>query len=285
MSTVTVADLLEEATRKLRAAGVVKPRREANRLWAWQHRWNPGDTWLARGEPAQATPARVFLDAVERRVRGEPLAYILGQVGFRRLELRCDRRALIPRPETEGLVELALRRVPGGAALDLGTGTGCLALALKDEGDFQVTAVDRSEAALELARENAAHTGLEVELVRSDLGEALAGRRFDLVVANPPYLTAAEYEALDPSVKAWEPREALVSGADGLEHTRRILRECGGLVRPGGWIVMELDSARSGAVARLAREAGWEAVEIEPDLFGRDRYLSGRWAPHLGGGQ
>jgi release factor glutamine methyltransferase len=285
MSLVTVAELLDEAARKLRAAGVVKPRREANRLWAWQHRRNPGDTWFARGEPAEADGARSFLDAVERRVRGEPLAYILGHVGFRRLEIRCDRRALIPRPETEGLVERALRRVPGGAALDVGTGTGCLALALRDEGGFQVTAVDRSEAALELARENARATGLEIELVPSDLGTALAGRRYDLLVANPPYLTEAEYEGLDPSVKAWEPRDALVSGVDGLEHTRRILRECGALVRPGGWIVMELDSTRSSAVARLACEAGWDAVEIEPDLFGRARYLSARRAPHLGGGQ
>jgi release factor glutamine methyltransferase len=285
MSAGTVADLLEDAARKLRAAGVVKPRREANRLWAWQHRLNAGEAWLTRDQAADEERARAFAEAVERRVRGEPLAYILGHCGFRRLELRCDPRALIPRPETEGVVELALGKVSSGAALDIGTGTGCLALALADEGDFRVTAVDRSEAALSLARENAESTALSIELISSDLGAALRGRAFDLIVTNPPYLTEVEYQALDPSVRAFEPREALVGGPDGLEPTRRILSEGRTLLRPGGWIVVEVDSARSGAVGELARALGWEAVEIKRDLFGRDRYLSARRAPQSGGGE
>ena len=114
--TASVADLLEDATRRLRAAGVIKPRREANRLWAWQHRLNPGETWLTREQPAEAMRARSFAESVERRVRGEPLAYILGHTGFRRLEIGCDPRALIPRPETEGVIDLALSLLKTGVA-------------------------------------------------------------------------------------------------------------------------------------------------------------------------
>jgi release factor glutamine methyltransferase len=281
--TASVADLLEDATRKLRAAGVIKPRREANRLWAWQHRLNPGETWLTREQPAGDQQARSFGDAVERRVRGEPLAYILGHCGFRRLEIRCDARALIPRPETEGIIDRALA-LGGTAALDLGTGTGCLGLALADEGGFPVTAVDSSEPALSLAAENVAATGIAVELIRSDLCAALEGRMFDLVVANPPYLTDGEYDALDPSVKSWEPRAALVSGPSGLEVTQRILTETPPVLRPGGWLVMELDSARSDAVVRAAHDLGWERVRVERDLFGRQRYLVAGRGVHTGGG-
>lgn len=282
--TASVADLLEEASRKLRAAGVIKPRREANRLWAWQHRLNPGETWLTRDHPAGEARARSFAEAVDRRVRGEPLAYILGHCGFRRLEIRCDARALIPRPETEGIVDLALSLTRNGAVLDLGTGTGCLGLALADEGGFDVTAVDTSEQALSLATENVAATGLPVELIRSDLCGALHGRSFDLIVANPPYLAESEYDALDPSVKSWEPRAALVGGPKGLELTQRILAEAPGVLRPGGWLVVELDSARSDAVRQLAGELGWERLRVEPDLFGRKRYLVAGRGVHTGGG-
>ncbi len=283
MSAITVADLIEDAAGKLRGAGVIKPRREANRLWAWQHRVSPGENWMTRDRDAGAEPARAFADAVERRVRGEPLAYILGSIGFRRLEIRCDRRALIPRPETEGVIELALALVPSGTALDLGTGTGCLGLALRDEAGFQVTAVDCSAPALALAAENVTATGLSIELVHDDLGGSLAARSFDLIVSNPPYLTEAEYAALPPAVKAWEPREALVSGSDGLDVTRRVLAQGQSMLLGGGWLVMEIDCARSDAVAGLARSTGWEEVRVESDLFGRDRYFAARRAAHRGG--
>lgn len=282
--TASVADLLDDATRKLRAAGIIKPKREANRLWAWQHRLNPGETWLTREQPAEETRARSFHDAVERRVRGEPLAYILGHTGFRRLEIRCDGRALIPRPETEGIIDLALSRGQSGTALDIGTGSGCLALALADEGEFSLTAVDSSEDALSLAGENAAATGIKLELLRSDLVAAVHGRVFDLIVANPPYLTDAEYDSLAPAVKSWEPRAALVSGPNGLEVTQRILAESSAVLRPGGWLVMELDSARSDVVLQLARGHGWEPLQVERDLYGRERFLVAGRGVHTGGG-
>ena len=274
---MTVADLVEAAASRLRAAGVPKPRREANRLWAWVNRVSPGEAYFSRERHAAGEPARAFEAAVERRAAGEPMAYVLGHCGFRKLELGCDRRALIPRPESEGIVALALERVRSGWALDIGTGTGCLALALADEGAFDaIVATDLSADALSLAAENASRTGLEVRLVRGDGGAPVRGSRFGLIVSNPPYLTETEYQALDASVKRWEPRTALAGGPDGLGLTRRLVREAGVLLAPGGWLVMELDSTRSGAVATLAREAGWVDVAVWDDLFGRARYLTAR---------
>jgi release factor glutamine methyltransferase len=241
------------------------------------NRTTPGEVYRRREQGADSEVARAFEDAVARRAAGEPLAYLLGSIGFRHLELRCDRRALIPRPETEGVVEHALARVRSGRALDVGTGTGCLALALAQEGAFtEVVATDLSEDALALAQENAELTGLPVRLVQTDLGTALAGERFDLLVSNPPYLTEREYAALDQSVKSWEPAMALVSGADGLAVTQRMLAEAPSLVLEGGWLVMELDSTRSAQVAEYAGRAGWTDIGVHDDLFGRPRYLTAR---------
>jgi release factor glutamine methyltransferase len=246
-------------------------------LWAWLNRVSPGASYLTRERSAHPELGRAFEAAVERRIAGEPLAYVLRSTGFRNLEIRCDRRALIPRPESEGIIEHALSRVRQGRALDLGTGTGCLALALADEGEFEVVvAVDSSAEALGLAAENAALTGQPVRLLRSDFGSALEPAQFDLVVSNPPYLTAAEYEALDPSVREWEPRLALLSGKDGLDATRRVLAEGGELLVQGGWLVIELDSTRSATVAELVRSDGWSEVGVWDDLFGRPRYLTAR---------
>lgn len=272
---MSVAELIDAATARLRAAGVVKPRREANRLWAWLNRVTPGEAYLNRDQATTSSRAADFGLAVERRLAGEPLAYVLGHIGFRRLEIRCDRRALIPRPESEGVIDHALRRVRQGRVLDLGTGTGCLALALADEGEFsEIVAADISEAALELARENAELTGFAVRFVQSDFGAGLASASFNLVVSNPPYVSEAEYQALDPSVRQWEPALALVSGPDGLDASRRVLAEAARLLAPRGWLVMELDSTRGEAVASQARQAGYDDVGVWNDLFGRPRYLS-----------
>jgi release factor glutamine methyltransferase len=272
-----IGSLLDAAADRLRTAGIVKPRREANRLWAWQNRITPGQAALDRERGTDAPARQAFERAVERRVAGEPLAYVLGSAGFRNLELVMDRRALIPRPESELLVDHALRLVRTGRALDLCTGSGCLALSLAQEGGFtSVTGSDISREALSLAALNVRRSGLPVHLVRGDLGAGLRDGRFDLVVSNPPYIAEAEYEALDPSVKSWEPRVALVAGSDGLALARRILVEVPGLLLPGGWLVMELDCTRSTAVAGLAREAGLGSVNVMDDLFGRARYLVAR---------
>ena len=272
-----IGGLLDAAADRLRAAGIVKPRREANRLWAWQNRITPGQAVLDRLREAEAPRREAFEAAVSRRVAGEPLAYVLGSTGFRTLELTVDRRALIPRPETELLVDHALKLVGSGRALDVCTGSGCLALALAAEGGFsQVIGSDLSSDAVALAALNVRACRLPVLLVRGDLGTAFRGERFDLVVSNPPYLTEAEYQGLDPSVKAWEPQEALIAGLDGLAVTRRLLEQAPGLLAPGGWLVMELDFSRADLTAELARGAGLTEIHVRNDLFGRARYLVAR---------
>lgn len=277
---MSVAELIESATTRLKRAGVTKPRREANRLWAWLNRVSLGDAYLDRERGADQTVAQEFERAVDRRLAGEPLAYVLGHVGFRTLEIRCDHRALIPRPESEGIIDHALRLVRTGRALDLGAGTGCLALSLATEGAFsRIVGVDLSPDALDLARENGALLAPRVEWVRSDFGRELATAGFDLIVSNPPYLTEAEYQNLDPAVKQWEPRLALASGADGLEATRRVLQESSRLLTSSGTLVMELDCTRSELVAELARATGFTGVSLWDDLFGRPRYLTARREP------
>jgi release factor glutamine methyltransferase len=272
-----LAGLLEQARALLAHAGTDEPAREALRLWADLHDESRGAALLQRAQPVDDARAARFLAAVARRAAGEPLAYVTGRAGFRRLELLSDRRALIPRPETEGLVELALACARTGTAADVGTGSGCIALALRQEGGYdEVVGIDASDDALALARANGARTGLAVTWRVGDLVAPLADAAVDILVSNPPYIATAEYEALDPSVRAWEPALALVSGEDGLGATRRLLDEGRRVVRAGGWIALELDAARGAASAALARACGWCDVRVEADLFGRERYLLAR---------
>lgn len=299
----TIADALGDAAQRLAGPEIADPRREARSLWAAVAGGGlrPGDVWLARERPAAAAIRRRFWEAVEWRASGMPFAYAAGRASFRTLELRCDPRALIPRPETEGLVELVLGSVgargsgvgarygnPGprtpsparrGVVADIGTGCGCIALSLAVEGSFErVIAVERSQAAAALARENVAlvrpPVGVEVRL--GDMLAPLAGQRCRAIVSNPPYLTEAEYAALDPAVRRFEPREALVSGPDGLSATETLLAGARPLLEPGGVMVVEVDDRRALAVRDLARRHGWTAVTVHDDLFGRPRYVSAR---------
>jgi release factor glutamine methyltransferase len=281
-SRASVAAVLEVATGRLQQAGVLNPKREATALWAATAGLTTGEVWLGREEVPTAGVAERFWTAVERRSIGTPFPYAVGKSSFRTLELKSDTRALIPRPETEGLVELVLEwagkrdgTTPRGAAADIGTGTGCIALALAREGNFSgVYAVERSAAALSLARENVAlvKPPVPVEVLEGDLLVPLMDRRFRVIVSNPPYLTEAEYEALDPVVRAYEPREALVSGADGLDVTRALLAGSAALLEPGGLLAMEIDERRGDQVRALAHDFGWRRIGIHDDLFGRPRY-------------
>jgi release factor glutamine methyltransferase len=269
--------LLADATASLHAAGIPSPRRDALRIWADLAGESPGEGFVRREAAVDRAAAKAFLAAVERRAGGEPLAHATGWVGFRGLTLRSDARALIPRPETEGLVELLLCRVRSGRVADIGTGSGCLALSLAAEGGFtDVVAVDLSADALALARENQALTGVRLSLVRGDLCGPLRPAGFDALVSNPPYLTAGEYAVLDRSVRDWEPRSALESGADGLHATARLLDEARAVLRAGGWMAVEVDCTRAAESARRAGALGWTDVAIHADLFGRERYLLAR---------
>jgi release factor glutamine methyltransferase len=213
---------------------------------------------------------------VARRARHEPVAYILGEWGFRRLTLTVDARALIPRPETEVVVERCLAHLAGldaPSVLDVGTGSGAIALALADEHpSAHVTAIDVSTDALALARENAARTGLQIELLEHDLRSGLPGGPYDLVVSNPPYVEPGDLDALMPDVRDYEPHLALVgSGA-----TEGVARAALGALRPGGWLVLEIGDGQAPATAALLAELGYADVVATPDLTSRDRVVEGR---------
>jgi release factor glutamine methyltransferase len=234
-----------------------------------------GEAWLRRDEPKAPEIVAKYQDAIEQLARGVPFAYATGRVGFRALDLTIDSRALIPRPETEGLVDLVLDHVTGGVVADVGTGCGCIALALATEGHFdRVIAVERSPEAAALARENVAlvRPGTPVEIREGDLLAPLAGSRYRAIVANPPYLTEDEYAELAPSVREFEPREALVSGPDGLAATRRLLAGAAPLLEAGGVLALEIDERRGDDVRAIAREHGWARIDVHDDIFGRPRY-------------
>jgi len=269
--------VIEEAALRLKAAGIAEPRREARRLWADLQGHSRAEVLPLQDDPVDQPLRARYEAAVLRIAAGEPIQYVTGVAGFRRLTLASDRRALIPRPETEGLVELVLARASHGRIADIGTGSGCIALSLADEGEFDlVVGVDRSPEALALARENRDQLGLSVEFVEGDLCEPLRGELWDALVSNPPYLTSGEYQGLDRSVRDWEPEGALSDGADGLATTRRLVLQARDVVRAGGLLGLEVDSSRAAAVAGLASEAGWVDVSVYEDLFGRARYVLAR---------
>jgi len=215
-------------------------------------------------------------ELVQRRGAREPLAYVLGDWDFRRLTLRTDRRALVPRPETEIVVDRCLALLDGVRApriADVGTGTGAIALALAQESaGAAVTATDCSADALALARENAAANGLTVDFVEADLLAGVGGP-FDLVVSNPPYVLAGELETLEPEVRDWEPRAAVLDEGQ----TARLVAEATQVL--DGWLVLEAHADYAGRVAAELAGAGYEEIRITRDLAGLERVVEGRWAP------
>jgi len=268
----SVAEALGSATDALRAAGADSPRLDAELFLA-------AATGLERARLAahpeagvDPPDARAFGAMVRRRVRREPVAYILGKKGFRRIELRCDGRALIPRPETELLVEVAVE-LEASTVLDVGTGSGAIALAVADElPDAEVIAVDTSAAAIGLARENAAALGLGGR-VRFELGALPAEpRHFDLVLANLPYVREGDWATLQAEIRDYEPREALVSGEDGLGAIRGLL----GARLDASAMALEVGEGQARGVGELVAAAGFSEIEIRRDLAGIERVVVGR---------
>ncbi len=225
-----------------------------------------------------ALAAERFEEALARRADGEPMAYITGTKEFWSLELLVTPATLVPRPETELLVDLALREIPRSAAcsvLDLGTGSGAIALAIARERPLSnVTATDISEEALAVAAQNARQLGLpNVEFVRGDWGEPVAGRKFELVVSNPPYV-----ESGDPVLDSLrrEPRSALIAGSDGLDAIRRLAAECGPLLVDGGMMLLEHGAGQQDAVAELLKQHGWTDIRCHRDFAGLPRVTAAR---------
>jgi release factor glutamine methyltransferase len=275
VSAGTVREALEAATDGLRAAAVDSPRLDAELMLAAATGADRAKL-VARSEAeVDAAAARRFGEMVRRRVRREPVAYILGHKGFRHIELEVDGRVLIPRPETEHLVELALEREPL-SVLEVGTGSGAIALAVADElGMTDVVATDTSERALALARRNAASLGLQ-DRVRFESGSLPESGSFDLMLANLPYVSEDEWARLEPELREFEPYEALVAGPTGLEAIDAVIGRLSlSSTVTAAAVGLEVGEGQAGSAAEILRRAGYERVSTRTDLAGIERVVVG----------
>lgn len=274
---LTLGEVLRRTAAYLAERGSPSPRLDADLLLGEALGMDRMRLYLEHDRPLTDGELAAARALVARRAKREPMAYILGRRGFRGLELAVGPDVLVPRPDTETLVEWAVAVAPhGGRVLDWGTGSGAIALALAAERpDLAVTAVDVSRAALAVARSNATANGLAVEILESDGFAALAGRRFDMVAANPPYLSDAELEAAEPEL-GFEPRGALTAGPDGDECIARLAAEAPGHLEPGGWLLCEIGMGQGARAAGLLEAAGFTGVEVRRDLAGLDRVAGGR---------
>lgn len=261
---------LRDAAVELQRAGVPTASRDAELLL--MRAVGRDRAWLLThpNEGMNSDQFRIFFDWIERRTKQEPVQYILGETEFYGLTMRVTPDVLIPRPETEHLVEAALSRVGRGVAVkicDVGTGSGAIAVAVAHElPRAEVTAVDISAAALRVAKENAERHGVaeRIRFVESDLLDAVRGKRFDGVVSNPPYV--AEGEVLEPQVREWEPALALYAGPTGLEVVRRLIPQAWTALVPNGWLLIEMGQGQRAAMANMLSD--WDAVEFVADLQG-----------------
>jgi release factor glutamine methyltransferase len=268
----SVRDALDSAVIALTAAGCETPRLDAELLLAAAIGTERAAIAADPGRTLEPDAARRFQEYAARRREREPVAYILGSKGFRSIELEVDPRVLIPRPETEHLVEALLDLPRGARVCDVGTGSGAIALALKSERpDLALVATDASADALDVARANAARLGLAVEFHHGDLLAGVTGP-LDAVVSNPPYVE--DGAELAPEIVAFEPALALRAGPDGLDVIRRLLPAVG--ATSAHTVALEIGAGQAPAIARLMRDAGFPDVDAVADLAGHDRVLVGR---------
>jgi release factor glutamine methyltransferase len=271
----TVAALVAQVENVLAGAGVPTPRLDAELLVEHVTGFSRAQLALEATRSVGDAERSRLEGLVARRAAREPLQYVLGEWGFRRLTLTVDRRALVPRPETEVVVERSLALLEGRErprVLDVGTGSGAIALALADEHPgARVMGVDASQEALALARENAARIGLELELRRYDLFTGLPAGPWDLVVSNPPYVQPEDLHLLEPEVREWEPHAALV----GHGATEAVARGALDVLGPGGGLVLEVADGTAEIVGALLDELGYHDVRTTADLTGRDRVVEG----------
>lgn len=266
-----VREALDAAVDALTAAGVDDPRLDAEVMLAAAMGTDRAALYADPDSKMEPAAARKFAEMVRRRVRREPVAYILGRAWFRQLELVIDGRVLIPRPETELLVELAQDRQ---RVLDVGTGSGAIALAIANErAGVRVTGIDSSPDAIQVARANAARAGLEVEFLIADL---IVGGPYELIVSNPPYVREGEWDSLQPEISLYEPREALLGGDDGLDIIRDLIPAAADVLVRGGRLAIEVGQGQSRTVESLFERSGFTQVEAIRDLAGMPRVVTGR---------
>ncbi len=271
-----MAAALAQASKRLAEAGCGSPRVDAELLLAHVLRTSRAGLYAESRKTLTSEEASAFESLVDRRARREPLAYVLGEWGFRRLVLEVDSRVLVPRPETEIVVErclAAIRGLPDPCVLDVGTGSGAIALAIAHEHPgARVTGLDSSEDALSVARKNVARTGSDVTLLHRDLFTGLPEGPWELVVCNPPYVSQHDVDRLDPEVREWEPRAALV-GEGTTEAVADFARD---VLGSGAMLVLETADGKAGQVAELLRGLGYDDLLVTQDLAGRDRVVEAR---------
>ena len=282
---LSLLEILQKTTSFLASRGIENPRLNAELLVGHALGLKRMELYLQFERLLPEADLEKIRPLVKKRSQRQPLQYILGEVEFAGVKLKVDRRALIPRPETELLVELLTQKCaasPPRQVLDLGTGTGALALALATAFPAaMVLAVDRSPDALALAQENCAALQLtdRVTVRASDWFSAIeAGRRFDLIVSNPPYLAVEDVTAASPEVREFEPHAALVAAEDGLADLRRIIASAPACLEPGGWLALETGIGHHAALAAACEAAGLTDFETVKDLTGRDRFVLARAA-------
>jgi release factor glutamine methyltransferase len=278
---IALAEVLRRSTQYLESNGSPTPRLDAELLLAHCLGLTRIELYTQFERPLSETELAGCRELIRRRARREPVAYLIGRWGFRRLELDVDARVLVPRPETELVVERCLTLLDGRerpAVLDVGTGSGAIALALKDEmPEARVLACDVSADALDVARANAARLGLDVELIESDLLERVPGDAFQVIVSNPPYIAESEMATLQPEVAEHEPRIATVAGADGLEIYRRLLPQAAKRLAGGGHLVLECGAGQAPALAAELVRIGYADVAVDRDLSGIERVVWASW--------
>jgi release factor glutamine methyltransferase len=281
----TVGRVVRWAADDFRARGIESPRLEAELLMAHALASDRMRVIVESERPLEQGELARYRDLIQRRRRGEPVAYIRGSKEFYGRVFRIDKRVLVPRPDTEILVETGLRRTTtssmGGRYLDLCTGSGCVAISLaRERPTCKVFAVDLSPDALAVARDNAVRLGaaFQIAWMAGDLFEPLApirGVKFELVTANPPYIADGELSSLPADVRAFEPRLALLGGEDGLSVTRRIVAGASRYLGPRGVLAVEIGTDQAGRVRALFEEQGFADVEVDKDYGGHERVVSG----------
>ena len=277
----TLGDILKKSEEFLVRKGIENAKGDARRLLAHGLGLAPMQVLLQFDRPLGETEVATLRALVVRRSQNEPLQHILGVVGFRHLQIRCDGRALVPRSDTEGIVDEVLSRLKGMSRAhvhEVGVGSGCIALSLRHErADLRVTGSDLSPDALALARHNAQTLGIWLPLFQADLLSFAKSETLDAVVSNPPYIPSGDIAGLSAEVQA-DPRLALDGGPDGLDCFRRLVGQALQALKPGGWLVAEHGFDQGTSTRALCGE-GWTEVSTAKDLSGHDRFLVARKTP------
>ena len=277
----TVLEILNKTTAFFQHKGIPDPRLDAQYILAHGLKMKRMDLYLNFDRPLSTRELDALRPLVARRAKREPLQHIVGSTSFRGHEIRCDRRALIPRPETESLIDILLERLHGKEACeiaDIGTGTGAIAIAIaKELAGSQITATDISQEALDLAQENAKSNEAQVQFLQGNLLEALPkGKKFDAIVSNPPYIPDSEKEKLQPEVRDFDPALARFGGTDGLTLVRKILEQSENYLKPGGILLMEIGSEAEEEKICEQESPNYPWLEwkgVEKDFFGRLRFV------------